>query len=123
MTENRGRHRKARGALAWMSSAAVLLAFLATGPGTSALEVGFHLLARNTPDHARSVHFEAADSQAHSDHCQLGTTATNGRLPSPAVGRLREGGPFIRITFSLVPVRRTAPEATLPNSRAPPTLA
>lgn len=123
MTENHPRRRKTRRLLARMSSTAVLLAFLATGPGASALEVGFHLLTRSTRDHARSSHFEAADAQAHADHCQLGLTGTNCRVPAPEVGRLRGDGVFIRITFYLVPVRRTAPAASLPNSRAPPTLA
>jgi hypothetical protein len=120
---NRHRRITTRRAVARMSSAAVLLAFLATGPGTSALEVAFHLVTRSPRDHARSTHFEAAGAQAHADHCRLGLTGTNGRVPTPAVGRLHGDGVFIRITFYVVPVRRTAPAATLPNSRAPPTLA
>jgi len=112
-----------RRALTRMWSVGLLLAFLATGPGTSALEVCFHLLTHSTRDHARSTHVEAADAQAHADHCTLGLTGTNGRLAAPAVGRLQGDGLLIQVAFYLVPVRRTAPAATLPNSRAPPILA
>lgn len=95
-------------ARAW--GALTLLSFLATGPGPSGVEVAFHLRDQAGSDHARSVHVEAADAQAHADHCQLGLATPVGRLP-------HQGG--IRMRATIAHVSSVSPTACFAPCAAP----
>jgi hypothetical protein len=65
------------------------VAFAATGPGLSGLEVAAHLSGIVDLTHARQPHFEGAGQTGHSDECQLGRAALGFRLPSVGAPTLR----------------------------------
>lgn len=97
-----------------------LVLFALTGPGLGELELLAHATGLVDVEHEREPHVEPAGQAAHADHCQLGLTAVDGRLPAtPAItlrDRATRSGPFRR------PPRLEAASGRSPTSlpRAPP---
>lgn len=98
--------------------AVLLAAFTATGQGLSALEVVAHLASPGQAEHARTPHYEAPDSGAHSDHCHLGLSHTDNRLftgpstrGSASVTTTRPGPGFAVRAVSFRPTRARLPRA------------
>ncbi|HEX9895081.1 MAG TPA: DUF2946 family protein [Gemmatimonadales bacterium] len=65
------------------------LSFGATGPGLSGVELAAHISGLVDLSHQRRAHLEPAGQSGHTDHCQLGLVAYDGRLPAAAVPMLR----------------------------------
>jgi hypothetical protein len=65
-----------------------LVLFALTGPGMGGLEQLAHAAGLVDLAHERSPHVEPTGG-AHADHCQLGLTALDGRLPSGVTNILR----------------------------------
>jgi hypothetical protein len=103
-------------------AALMLGAFLASGPGLSVTELLTHLHRGEDP-HERLPHFEAAGTIAHADHCQLGLTHSEGRLPAAPPIRFRQvTARFLSACATHVsPPAAPVPVARLP--RAPPAAA
>lgn len=97
-----------------------LAGFVATGPGTSGLEVVYHLSGGGAEQHARGIHLEPAGGGAHSDHCRLGLSASDGRLPSSVGTRVRTVIVGVALPSSPVSLPAARGDHELPLSRAPP---
>lgn len=109
-----------RGAMSRCLSLVAAVAFAATSPGLSGLEVAAHLSGLVDLTHERKPHVEAAGQSGHTDECQLGTAAIGVRLPSigaPALLLFAERASEPSSAGPVVP-SATPHETSLP--RAPP---
>jgi hypothetical protein len=96
--------------------------FVLAGPGVEGLEVGYHLTHGKATGHGPGPHFEQAGPTPHDDHCQVGLSSTDHRLPACT---------DIRIPVSYIQGAATAAapadqppftQRRTPPARAPPVL-
>jgi len=96
-----------------------LVLFVLTGPGMGGLEQLAHAAGVVDLAHERSPHVEPTGG-AHADHCQLGLTALDGRLPAGVTITLRAQAARSDLTPRPVSLALAAGRRASVLPRAPP---